>query len=799
MLANRLRISPLVGYLAAGVLAGPFTPGFVADTSLAPELAEIGVILLMFGVGLHFSLKDLLAVKSIAIPGAVAQIAVATLLGMGLSKLLGWDLISGLVFGLCLSTASTVVLLRALEERQLIDSQRGQIAIGWLIVEDLAMVLTLVLLPAFGNMLGNDNASSSQLLMELALTIGKVIAFIALMIVVGRRLVPWILSKTASTGSRELFTLAVLALALGIAYGAVKLFDVSFALGAFFAGMVLNESELSHRAAHDTLPLRDAFAVLFFVSVGMLFDPMIVINEPLAVLATLAIIVFGKSAAAFLLVKMFGHSKRTALTISASLAQIGEFAFILAGLGIALGMMSEHGRNLVLAGAILSIMLNPLLFTLLERYLAKTETIEEQILEEAVEEEKQIPVDMCNHALVVGYGRVGSLLGGKLAEAGIPLVVIENSRPRVEALREQGIKTVLGNAANPEVMDLARLDCARWLLLTIPNGYEAGEIVASARTKRPNIEIIARAHYDDEVAYITDRGANQVVMGEREIANSMLNILQLDTLSEEEKWAAARSEAPRIKKVRHAGPFFFSGLTLPVGLFQAVFPLRQAAREAWRMLVQHLVADAVGVFAHLRQGGVGQVTAHMLAGVRHVVAVIAVGGDIVQQRRQRAVAGAVGVHDLLRPAHIRRDMRINAQRIFTVLAAHGATELVAVELGDMPRQQRVLGLALIGFFGVARHIQAIRPGGAQHQIHPLQRHVRGGQRIAQPGQLQRFVFVHRQNRHIFLQEVAPPLRVVGNDVLGTQGQHHRHIVFLAYSIACRVASFIGSPSLQRTR
>ncbi len=398
------------------------------------------------------------------------------------------------------------------------------------------MVLTLVLLPAFGNMLGNDNASSSQLLMELALTIGKVIAFIALMIVVGRRLVPWILSKTASTGSRELFTLAVLAMALGIAYGAVELFDVSFALGAFFAGMVLNESELSHRAAHDTLPLRDAFAVLFFVSVGMLFDPMILIQEPLAVLATfLAIIVFGKSAAAFLLVRMFGHSKRTALTIAASLAQIGEFAFILAGLGIALGLLPEHGRNLVLAGAILSIMLNPLLFTLLERYLAKTETLEEQTLEEAVEEEKQIPVDMCNHALLVGYGRVGSLLGGKLAEAGIPLVVIENSRPRVEALREQGIKTVLGNAANPEVMDLAQLDCARWLLLTIPNGYEAGEIVASARAKRPNIEIIARAHYDDEVDYITDRGANQVVMGEREIANSMLNILQLDTLSEEEK------------------------------------------------------------------------------------------------------------------------------------------------------------------------------------------------------------------------------------------------------------------------
>ncbi|WP_114191590.1 YbaL family putative K(+) efflux transporter [Edaphovirga cremea] len=535
MIANRLRISPLVGYLAAGVLAGPFTPGFVADTKLSLELAEIGVILLMFGVGLHFSLKDLLAVKSIAIPGAVAQITVATILGIGLSHMLGWDLTSGLVFGLCLSTASTVVLLRALEERQLIDSQRGQIAIGWLIVEDLAMVLTLVLLPAFGNMMGNENASTGQLFTELAITIGKVIAFITLMVVVGRRVVPWILAKTASTGSRELFTLSVLALAMGIAYGAVGLFDVSFALGAFFAGMVLNESELSQRAAHDTLPLRDAFAVLFFVAVGMLFDPMIVIQEPMAVLATLAIIVFGKSLAAFALVKMFGHSKRTALTISASLAQIGEFAFILAGLGITLGMLSEHGRNLVLAGSILSIMLNPLLFSLLESYLAKTETIEDQSLEEAVEDEKQIPVDLCNHALLIGYGRVGSLLGAKLTAEGIPLVVIESSRTRVEALREQGIKTVLGNAANSEILDLGRLDCARWLLLTIPNGYEAGEIVAAARSKRPGIEIIARAHYDDEVTYIIDRGANQVVMGEREIANSMLTMLCIEDMTEEDK------------------------------------------------------------------------------------------------------------------------------------------------------------------------------------------------------------------------------------------------------------------------
>ncbi|AMH18370.1 YbaL family putative K(+) efflux transporter [Hafnia paralvei] len=537
MLANRLRISPLVGYLVAGVLAGPFTPGFVADTSLAPELAEIGVILLMFGVGLHFSLKDLMAVKNIAIPGAIAQIAVATLLGMGLSSLLGWDLVTGLVFGLCLSTASTVVLLRALEERQLIDSQRGQIAIGWLIVEDLAMVLTLVLLPAFAGIMGEgQNMQLKDLLIELGITLGKVIAFITIMIVVGRRLVPWILAKTASTGSRELFTLSVLALAMGVAYGAVAIFDVSFALGAFFAGMVLNESELSHRAAHDTLPLRDAFAVLFFVSVGMLFDPMILVEQPLAVLGCLAIIVFGKSVAAFLLVKMFGHSKRTALTVSVSLAQIGEFAFILAGLGISLNMLSPEGRNLVLAGAILSIMINPLLFTLLERYLAKTETIEDQSLQEVTEEEeKQIPVDLCNHVLLVGYGRVGSLIGAKLHDEGVPLVVIENSRPRVEALREQGIHAVLGNAANPEMLELARIDCARWLLLTIPNGYEAGEIVAFARTKRDSLDIIARAHYDDEVAYISDRGANQVVMGEREIANSMLELLQVDKMTDEDK------------------------------------------------------------------------------------------------------------------------------------------------------------------------------------------------------------------------------------------------------------------------
>ncbi len=319
MLASRLRISPMVGYLAVGVVCGPFTPGYVADLRLAPELAEIGVILLMFGVGLHFSVKDLLSVKHIAIPGAIVQITLATLLGLGLSQLLDWTVTAGLVFGLALSTASTVVLLRALESRGQLDTNEGRIAIGWLIVEDLVMVLALVLLPILANLQqGGEALTPAQVMADIGLTLAKVAAFIALMVIGGRRLIPWLLARTAATGSRELFTLAVLSCSLGIAFGAVKLFGVSFALGAFFAGVVMNSSHLSHKAANDTLPLQDAFAVLFFVSVGMLFDPVILLREPLAVLATLFVIVIGKSVAAFAIVRLFGHSQRTALTISAS-------------------------------------------------------------------------------------------------------------------------------------------------------------------------------------------------------------------------------------------------------------------------------------------------------------------------------------------------------------------------------------------------------------------------------------------------------------------------------------------------
>lgn len=367
LLATRLRIPPLVGYLLAGVAIGPFTPGFVADSGLASQLAEIGVILLMFGVGLHFSVRDLMAVRRIALPGALAQIVTATAIGAVLAHFWGWSWGAGMVFGLALSVASTVVLLKALEERNIIDSPEGRIAVGWLIVEDLAMVLTLVLLPPLAQSLGGtvpDEMAQTpvSLTLTLFLTLLKVAVFVALALVVGTRVVPWLLTQVARTQSRELFTLAVLAIALGIAYGSAALFGVSFALGAFFAGVVLSESELSQKAGQDLLPLKDAFAVLFFVSVGMLFDPTILVREPLPVLGVLAVILVGKSLAAFLIVIAFRYPVKTALTISASLAQIGEFSFILAGLGVMLGLLPAAGRDLILAGALLSIAVNPLAF-----------------------------------------------------------------------------------------------------------------------------------------------------------------------------------------------------------------------------------------------------------------------------------------------------------------------------------------------------------------------------------------------------------------------------------------------------
>ncbi|RBG53319.1 Kef family K(+) transporter, partial [Xanthomonas oryzae pv. oryzae] len=413
-LAQKAKLSPLVGYLLAGVCVGPFTPGFVADQTIANQLSELGVMLLMFGVGLHFSLDDLMEVKWIAVPGALAQIVVATLLGWALAWSMSWSLMHGLVFGLALSVASTVVLLRALEERRLLDTQRGRIAVGWLIVEDLVMVLALVLLPALADVLGAGtpaavhDAQSPSLLAALGVTLLKMVAFVAAMLVIGRRVIPWSLEKVAATGSRELFTLAVLGIALGVAFVSATLFGVSFALGAFFAGMLLKESELSHKAASDSLPLRDAFAVLFFVSVGMLFDPMILVAHPWQVLATFLTITVGKSLAAFVIVRAFGHPTGTALTISTSLAQIGEFSFILAGLGVQLAIMPETGRDLILAGALLSIVANPFLFSWLDRWQAT----QAQDAPAAVEPEPPPgpPLPTQGHAIVIGYGRVGSSL-----------------------------------------------------------------------------------------------------------------------------------------------------------------------------------------------------------------------------------------------------------------------------------------------------------------------------------------------------------------------------------------------------
>ncbi|WP_295556365.1 YbaL family putative K(+) efflux transporter [uncultured Hyphomicrobium sp.] len=540
-LAHRLRVSPLVGYLIAGIAIGPFTPGYVADQELANELAEIGVILLMFGVGLHFSFKELWAVRNIAVPGAVAQIAVATLLGAGLAHVLGWTAGAGLVFGLALSVASTVVLLRALQERRLVTTERGQIAVGWLIVEDLVMVLTLVLLPAIAPLLGGhaegEPATSSslnigQLLATVAFTIGKVAAFVAIMMVAGRRIIPWILHYTAHTGSRELFRLAVLSIALGVAFIAAKLFGVSFALGAFFAGLILSESQLSQQAANESLPLRDAFAVLFFVSVGMLFDPGILISQPLAVAATLLIIVIGKSLAALAIVRAFGHPLSTAFTISASLAQIGEFSFILAALGMSLDLLPAEGRDLILAGALLSIVLNPLFFWWLDHlkpWIEKKDGHVHGPREPETVEEDDEPIHVTaleGHTIVVGTGRVGKRIVDALASGPAPLYVIDESDEEIKRLNARNIEGVAGSAAT--LLYAANPAKAAAMIVAIPSNFEAGEAIEQAHNANPNMRIIGRAQNDAEAEYLRKYGATEVIITSDTLADAMLSTYRKD-------------------------------------------------------------------------------------------------------------------------------------------------------------------------------------------------------------------------------------------------------------------------------
>ncbi|GAB3553720.1 cation:proton antiporter [Noviherbaspirillum agri] len=529
MLALRLNLPPLVGYLLAGIAIGPATPGFVADMALASQLAEIGVMLLMFGVGLHFSLDDLLEVRKIALPGAVLQIAAATALGMGLAYAVGWDFGAGVVFGLALSVASTVVLLRALEDRGILDSINGRIAVGWLVVEDLVTVLVLVLLPPLSGWLGGEDAGAGgSLFATLAMTLGQVGAFIAFMLVVGRKLFPWLLWRVARTGSRELFTLCVIAAAVGIAYGSSKLFGVSFALGAFFAGMVLRESELSHRAAEESLPLRDAFSVLFFVSVGMLFEPQVLMQRPLEVLAVVAIIIFGKSLAAFLLVIALRYPISTALTVSASLAQIGEFSFILAALGVSLKLLPPEAQSLILAGSIISIALNPLVFAMirpiesrvfahsaLARKLARSD---DPLAELPMTTDR---VKLSGQVVLVGYGRVGRNIADALMHRGIHFVVADENRERVDELRRKGIPAVAGNATEPAVLIQAHIARAKMLVIAIPDTFGVRRMVEIAKALNPSIECVLRSHSEQEAALLENEKIGTVFVGERELATGM--------------------------------------------------------------------------------------------------------------------------------------------------------------------------------------------------------------------------------------------------------------------------------------
>jgi CPA2 family monovalent cation:H+ antiporter-2 len=554
LVAHRLRVSPLVGYLLAGIAVGPFTPGFVAHQGLANELAEIGVILLMFAVGLHFSLKDLMSVRAIALPGAVVQIAAATLLGMALAWSLGWTMGAGLIFGLALSVASTVVLIRALQERRILETERGRIAVGWLIVEDLVMVLALVMLPALSGALGGEGGTASwpTIALSAGITLVKVATFVAIMLIAGRRVIPWIMHYAAHTGSRELFRLSVYAVALGIAYGAAALFGVSFALGAFFAGMVLAESPLSQRATEEALPLRDAFAVLFFVSVGMLFDPGVLVRSPWSVIATVAIITIGKTIAAFVIVRAFGRPNSTALTISASLAQIGEFSFILAGLGVSMGVLPTEGRDLILAGAIISILLNPFLFVIFERLRSRsapapalTAPVPAAPAPE-VPNEEAVPLatsSLKGHDVLVGYGRVGSLVGSGLRAAGHPVLVFEERVDEIAAARRDGAEVVVGNAADPQVLVAANLPSARRLFVTVPEAFEAGQVVEQARAANPHLEIVARAHSAAAIGHLEELGCSLAVMGEHEIAMRMLEHAGVEEtdLSPDEEAAASRA------------------------------------------------------------------------------------------------------------------------------------------------------------------------------------------------------------------------------------------------------------------
>ena len=533
-IAERCKLPALVGYLLAGILIGPATPGFVADVSIASQLAEIGVMLLMFGVGLHFSIQDLMSVKRIALPGAIIQMGISTALGMALACWWGWSLGAGIVFGLALSCASTVVLLKALESRNILDGMNGKIAVGWLVVEDLITVLVLVLMPPLAAILGGVNTAVSTLPLwqTLSFTVLQVTGFIAFMLILGKRLLPWILWHVAKTGSRELFTLCVISFAIGVAYGAAVLFSVSFALGAFFAGMVMRESEFSHRAAQESLPLRDAFAVLFFVSVGMLFEPSIILEKPSNVLLVVAIIVLGKSLAAMMITLAFRYPLNTALTVAASLAQIGEFSFILAGLGLSLGILPAEGMSLILAGALISIAINPLFFSIikpLKKWVLRVSEVARHY-ELRIDQFSELPMNterkyLEGQIVLVGHGRVGKKIASVLSKHKIPFVVAEQNRELVETLRKAGIAAVYGDASEPAVLIQAHIAKASMLVIATADTINVRKMIETAKVLQPDIEIVIRTHSEAESDLLKSENIGQVFYGEEELANGMCNFI----------------------------------------------------------------------------------------------------------------------------------------------------------------------------------------------------------------------------------------------------------------------------------
>ena len=529
--ASKLRISPIVGYLIAGILVGPHTPGFHADLKIAEQLSEIGVVLLMFGVGLHFSIQDFMEVRKIALTGAIGRIIIGTGLGIGLAWLWGWSVQSGVILGLALSVASTVVLLRALEERNMVQSMEGKIAIGWLIVEDLVMILAMVLIPALAAAGKSADADFMATAKELGIAIGKVLVFILIMFVGGKRVLPWLLSVVSKTGSRELFTLAVFAMAMGVAFGAQVLFGVSFALGAFFAGMMIRESDLNHEVADHALPFQDAFAVLFFVSVGMIFNPNILLEQPLNVLAVIAIITIGKSLISFMIVSFFGYPLKTSLIVSAGLAQIGEFSFILIGLGMTLGLLPDAGRDMILAGAMVSIAINPVLFYFGKKIytvvgstpkLSRMFNLRDDDLSHLRTDEKRALKDL---VILVGVGRVGKFITQHIHERHVDLVIIDRNREKVEYLRGKGFHAIYGDATSSEVLGEAAIQKALAIIVTVPDPFEARNIVESARAIKPYIRVIVKAQNDEEIEYFAQKNVRLTVNSSQEVSRRMLEHL----------------------------------------------------------------------------------------------------------------------------------------------------------------------------------------------------------------------------------------------------------------------------------